>query len=93
MHWYVLKHLIFLVALDALLNSGNDWEKLCLTGILHGGDNDSTGTICCAWFGAIYGFQNVFKSNYEGIEYRERMDDLGRQLFAICEKEGIPELK
>jgi len=24
--------------------------------ILHGGDNDSTGTIAGAWFGAFYGF-------------------------------------
>ena len=26
-------------------------------GVLHGGDNDSTGCIAAAWWGAIYGFQ------------------------------------
>jgi len=36
-----------------------------LRGILHGGDNDSTGTIGGAWFGAYYGFKNVPKNHYE----------------------------
>ena len=45
-----------LIAYDALLGCKGDWNELCLRGVLHGGDNDSTGTIAGAWFGAMYGF-------------------------------------
>jgi len=33
--------------------------------VLHGGDNDSTGAIACAWFGALYGFHGVPQCNYK----------------------------
>lgn len=32
-----------LIAYDALLFAPDNWEEVCLRGILHGGDNDSTG--------------------------------------------------
>jgi len=50
---------------DALLAAGNSWEELCMRGVLHGGDNDSTGAIACAWFGALYGFTDVPQCNYQ----------------------------
>lgn len=53
-----------LIAYDALLGSNGSWEQFCLRGILHGGDNDSTGTIGGAWFGALYGFQSVPKCHF-----------------------------
>ena len=28
--------------------------------MLHGGDSDSTGTIVGAWYGALYGFEQVY---------------------------------
>ena len=49
---------------DALLGCGGDWVELCHRGMLHGGDNDSTGCIAGAWFGALYGFNSVPKTNY-----------------------------
>jgi ADP-ribosylarginine hydrolase len=33
--------------------------------MLHGGDSDSTGTIAAAWYGALFGFENVFNKNFE----------------------------
>ena len=45
-----------IIAYDAILGSKGIWSELCLRGILHGGDNDTTGTIAGAWFGALYGF-------------------------------------
>ncbi len=30
-----------------------------MTSIIHGGDNDSTGTIALAWYGAYYGMKDV----------------------------------
>lgn len=35
------------------------WEQFCLMGILHAGDNDSTGAIGGAWFESLYGFNGV----------------------------------
>jgi ADP-ribosylarginine hydrolase len=45
----------------------NLWEELCLRGVLHGGDNDSTGTIAGAWYGALYGFKEVYPINYLSV--------------------------
>ena len=50
---------------DALLAAGSSWEELCMRAVLHGGDNDSTGAIACAWFGALCGFTGVPKCNHE----------------------------
>eukprot|EP00479_Gromia_sphaerica_P010471 TRINITY_DN4820_c0_g1_i2.p1 TRINITY_DN4820_c0_g1~~TRINITY_DN4820_c0_g1_i2.p1 ORF type:complete len:150 (-),score=21.82 TRINITY_DN4820_c0_g1_i2:211-660(-) len=46
-----------IIAYDALLGCDGDWNELCKRGVLHGGDNDSTGTIAAAWFGAVHGFK------------------------------------
>ena len=32
-----------IIAYDAILGAGDSWEELCLRGMLHGGDCDSTG--------------------------------------------------
>lgn len=42
--------------------------------MLHGGDNDSTGTIAGAWYGALYGFDNVYELNYEKMENRKHIE-------------------
>ena len=36
--------------------------------MLHAGDNDSTGTIAGAWYGAINGLTNIPEDNYKNIE-------------------------
>ncbi|KAH3761594.1 protein ADP-ribosylarginine hydrolase [Pelomyxa schiedti] len=72
-----------MIAYDSLLWSGNSWEKLCWSGILHGGDNDSTGCIAGAMFGALYGIEGVPLCNYEALEYRGRLETLGRQLYTM----------
>lgn len=56
-----------LIAYDALLSCKGSWEEYCLRGVLHGGDNDSTGTIGGAWFGALYGFNSVPKNHYSEV--------------------------
>lgn len=57
-----------IIAYDAMLGCDNNWNELVLRGVLHGGDNDSTGTICCAFYGALAGFLKVNKKNYQGLE-------------------------
>ncbi|KAH3743918.1 protein ADP-ribosylarginine hydrolase [Pelomyxa schiedti] len=72
-----------LISYDALLWSGNSWEKLCHSAILHGGDNDSTGCIAGAIFGALYGFQGVPPTNYKNLEYHTRLESLGNKLYEL----------
>ena len=49
--------------------------------MLHGGDNDSTGTIAGAWYGALYGFEDVFPINYEKCERKDHIEQLGKAIF------------
>jgi ADP-ribosylarginine hydrolase len=52
-------------------------------GALHGGDNDTTGTIACAWWGAIYGFEGVPRRIWENVEKRQLADVYGKELFKL----------
>eukprot|EP01137_Pigoraptor_chileana_P012139 Opistho-2@64159 len=74
-----------LIAYDALLGSNGSWEELLKRGVLHGGDNDSTGILCCGWYGAIFGFTGVPLCNYDECEYKERSLDLADKL---CDRFG-----
>lgn len=49
--------------------------------MLHGGDNDSTGTIVGAWYGALYGFSEVYPENYEHSERRKDIEQLGAEIY------------
>lgn len=42
-----------IIAYDAILGSEGDWIEFCARGVLHGGDNDSTGAIGGAAFGTL----------------------------------------
>lgn len=53
------------------------WQQFCLRGILHGGDNDSTGAIGGAWFGALHGFKGVPQKNYKTVEGNGDLNLLG----------------
>ena len=60
-HCFSLIHFSY----DALLGSGDSWVELCHRGMLHSGDNDSTGVIAGACYGAMYGFHGVPEPNYK----------------------------
>ena len=72
-----------MIAYDAFLSCGGSWEELCLRAILHGGDNDSTGTIAGAWFGANYGFKGVPANHYDELEDNLKLKIYGEQLFNL----------
>eukprot|EP01091_Cochliopodium_minus_P016112 TRINITY_DN5933_c0_g1_i2.p1 TRINITY_DN5933_c0_g1~~TRINITY_DN5933_c0_g1_i2.p1 ORF type:complete len:382 (+),score=123.40 TRINITY_DN5933_c0_g1_i2:59-1147(+) len=72
-----------IIGYDALLYAGGDFEKLCLCGMLHAGDSDSTGTIAGALFGALYGFKGIPETLYKKLEYKERMVKLADQLLLL----------
>lgn len=48
---------------------------------MHGGDNDSTGCIGAALYGALYGFEGVPSCNYRSLEYRQRSEEDAKKLF------------
>lgn len=86
-----------LIAFDALLwietqlNFEEDpakcWSELCLRAMLHRGDNDSTGSIAGAWYGALHGFEGVPLRHYQRIEYSGRCDAVGRALYKLSQKQ------
>ena len=76
-----------IIAYDALLYAQNDWVKLCRHGMLHSGDNDSTGVIAGFCFGAMYGYHEVPVCNYKNVEYHGRLDECARSLFELATKD------
>lgn len=53
---------------------------------LHGGDSDSTGVIACALWGAMHGFEGVFKTNFANVEYKKRAENVGEKLLKLHEQ-------
>ncbi|XP_012707853.2 protein ADP-ribosylarginine hydrolase [Fundulus heteroclitus] len=72
-----------MIALDALLGAGSDWEELMNRAAFHGGDNDSTAAIACCCWGLLYGYKGVPKGNYSKLEYRDRLERCAEQLYAL----------
>lgn len=54
-----------------------------MIGVLHGGDNDSTGVIACAWWGALHTLKDIPSNIYDRLEYRERAEKYAIDLFNI----------
>eukprot|EP00743_Colponemidia_sp_Colp-15_P004662 GILK01005023.1.p1 GENE.GILK01005023.1~~GILK01005023.1.p1 ORF type:complete len:375 (-),score=35.56 GILK01005023.1:147-1238(-) len=79
-----------MIAYDALLGANGDWNEVLVRSALHGGDNDSTGTMAGAWFGAMYGLQGVPEINIQQLEYRDRMENLADQLLRVSRLESVP---
>jgi ADP-ribosylarginine hydrolase len=50
---------VIIIAYDCLLMSKSNYEKLIYTAMINIGDSDTIGTIASAWYGALYGFDNV----------------------------------
>ncbi|XP_063285972.1 ADP-ribosylhydrolase ARH1-like isoform X2 [Pelobates fuscus] len=72
-----------MIAYDAILGAGENWTELTHRAFFHGGDSDSTAAIAGAWWGAMYGFKGVSPVNYKMLEYRERLERLGRDLYQL----------
>ena len=70
-----------MIAYDALLGCNESFEELCLRGVLHGGDSDSTGIMCCAWYGAMYAYNGVPEALYSKLDFKDELIRLGQQLL------------
>ncbi|KAI5618073.1 ADP-ribosylarginine hydrolase [Silurus asotus] len=72
-----------MIALDALLGAGSNWEELMSRAGFHGGDSDSTAVIACCCWGLMYGLKGVPKCNYANLEYRDRLEKSAEKLYAL----------
>uniref|UniRef100_A0A8D0L5V3 ADP-ribosylhydrolase ARH1 n=1 Tax=Sphenodon punctatus TaxID=8508 RepID=A0A8D0L5V3_SPHPU len=78
-----------MIAYDAILGSGNSWTELAHRAFFHGGDSDSTAAIAACWWGAMYGFKGVNESHYKELEYRDRLEQVARDLFCHSLPDGV----
>ncbi|PWA16693.1 hypothetical protein CCH79_00017496 [Gambusia affinis] len=72
-----------MIALDALLGAGSDWEELMNRAAFHGGDSDSTAVIAACCWGLLYGTNGIPEGNYSNLEYRDRLERCAEQLYAL----------
>lgn len=50
---------------------------------LHTGDSDSTAILCCAWYGALFGFHGVPKKHVLQVEYASELVQVADELFEL----------
>ena len=79
-----------MIAYDALLGSGGDWDELCQRAMFHGGDSDSTGAIAGCLYGAIFGFNAVPECNYKELEYIDRLREAASQILRLSLQSNQP---
>lgn len=72
-----------MIALDALLGAGSDWEELMSRAGFHGGDSDSTAVIACCCWGLMHGIDEVPQCNYKSLEYRDRLESVAQKLYIL----------
>lgn len=70
-----------MIAYDAYMGAAGDWTELCYRSMFHAGDSDSTGVIAACWFGVTYGINSVPEKNHKQVEYRDRLEKVGLQLY------------
>lgn len=79
-----------MIAYDALLGSGGDWDELCQRAMFHGGDSDSTGAIAGCLYGAIFAFNAVPECNYKDLEYIDRLREAASQILLLSLQSNQP---
>ncbi|NXS94559.1 ADPRH hydrolase, partial [Jacana jacana] len=72
-----------MIAYDALLGAGDSWTELAHRAFFHSGDSDSTAAIAACWWGAMHGFKGVSASLYTHVEYRDRLEQVAKDLYRI----------
>jgi ADP-ribosylarginine hydrolase len=70
-----------IMAYDCLFDAKDKWETLIIYSALHIGDSDTVASIACSWFGALYGFLHIPKSNYTNLEFNSELFTLGNQFY------------
>lgn len=70
-----------IIAYDCLIDANDNWEKLIFYAMLHTGDTDTTGCIAGAWYGILYGINNIPNNFLIDLEYKEKLTKLAIDLY------------
>ena len=70
-----------LMAYDALLDAGDNWEKLIYYAMLHVGDSDTVGAIAGGLYGAIYGLDKVPNRLLDNIEKKDEIIEMSKKIY------------
>jgi ADP-ribosylglycohydrolase len=70
-----------IMAYDALLDCGGNWEKLVFYSILHPGDSDTIGAIAGGLYGAYYGKGDVPDNMLKYLEKKNKLINFGKQFY------------
>jgi len=65
----------------------NAWSLTVIAGMLHSGDNDSTGIIVGGFYGALFGARGVTKNLIKDLEYLDDMWKLAADLYELSIQE------
>jgi ADP-ribosylarginine hydrolase len=73
---------VIIIAYDCLLMSKSNFEKLIYLSMINIADSDTIGSIASAWYGALYGFDNVPNNLNLNLElHYEEMKKLSEDLY------------
>lgn len=76
-----------IIAYDCLLDARDNWEKLVIYSMLNVGDSDTIGAIAGAWYGVLYGFDDVPHNMInQDIEYKDKIKEYSKELYEISKK-------
>jgi len=56
-------------------------DSLIFFSCLHFGDNDTTGAIAGAWYGAMYGFKNFDQEKLKPLEFKEQLNKITTEVI------------
>ena len=56
-------------------------DSLVFFSCLHFGDNDTTGAVAGAWYGAMYGFKDFNKERNKELEFYEQLNNITKMVF------------
>ncbi|KAJ0056379.1 hypothetical protein NL108_006863, partial [Boleophthalmus pectinirostris] len=76
-----------MIAYDALLAAGSDWNELCRRAMFHGGESPGTGLIAGCLFGLLHGLSSVPSGLYQDLDKRARLEELGEALYKAASKD------
>ena len=72
-----------IIAYDSLLMSRDNYERLIYLSMIHLGDSDTTGIIASNWYGALYGFKNVYDHLYKNDNLYDIVMNNSKKLYNI----------
>lgn len=79
-----------IVAYDCLLDARDNWEKLVIYAMLNNFDADTIGAIAGGLYGTMYGMSKIPVKLLQSIEFKDKLNTIGKLLFKkYCKKEKL----